>query len=202
MDNHSVKTDGIMNVYKNGVGQDFILIKDCLLYIGGNEAINMNGNEAPEFPHLKGAHRLSENNILYALGSASGNAGVSDWSDLTRTGGFGWKKSFLVFRNQKYFTVQTDNIAFFYIRNNCVSFKCFDKQVYTINHSLDQIISTVSPHQFFRINRQYVVNFSAIKEVEPYFTRKLCVNLLVDAPDKLLINKERTTTFLSWMEDR
>lgn len=202
MDNHHVKTDAIMDVHKNGIGQDFILIKDCLLYIGGSGAMQQNGNETPGMEHLKGTYQLPDKNILYALGSVNGNTGISGWSDPGKTGSFGWKKSFLVFRNQKYFTVQTDNIAFFYIRNNCVSFKCFDKQVYTINHSLDQIINAVSPHQFFRINRQYVVNFSAIKEVEPYFTRKLCVNLLVDAPDKLLINKERTTNFLSWMEDR
>ncbi|ACU59577.1 LytR/AlgR family response regulator transcription factor [Chitinophaga pinensis] len=202
MDNHNVKTDAIMDVYKSGASQDFILIKDCLLYIGGSETIYQNGNDAPGMQHLKGTYRLPDKNILYALGSANGNFGVSDSSETGKAGPFGWKKSFLVFRNQKYFTVQTDHIAFFYIRNNCVSFKCFDKQVYTINHSLDQIIHAVSPHQFFRINRQYVVNFSAIKEVEPYFTRKLCVNLLVDTPDKLLINKERTTNFLSWMEDR
>lgn len=114
----------------------------------------------------------------------------------------GWKTRFLVFKHQKYTTVHTDNIAFFYIRNNAVSLVCFDKQVYSLNKSLDQITAAVSPEQFFRVNRQYLVNFNAIKEVELYFMRKLYVKLVVEAPDKLLITKEKTTGFLSWMEDR
>ena len=93
-------------------------------------------------------------------------------------------------------------IAFFYIRNNAVSLVCSDKQVYSLNKSLDQITAAVSPEQFFRVNRQYLVNFNAIKEVELYFMRKLHVKLAVEAPDQLFITKEKTTGFLSWMEDR
>jgi DNA-binding LytR/AlgR family response regulator len=112
------------------------------------------------------------------------------------------KTSFLVFKNQKYTTVHTDNIACFYIRNDGTSMMCFDKQEYTLNQSLDNITSAVSSKQFFRLNRQYLINFKAIKEVEHYFLRKLYVKLVVETPDKLLVNKEKSTAFLSWMEDR
>ncbi|MBV8388315.1 MAG: response regulator transcription factor [Mucilaginibacter sp.] len=112
------------------------------------------------------------------------------------------KTSFLVFKNQKYTTVQTDNIAFFYIRNDATSIMCFDKQEFALNQSLDQITASVSPKQFFRVNRQYLVSFKAIKEVEHYFLRKLYVKLVIETPDKLLINKEKSHGFLSWMEDR
>lgn len=112
------------------------------------------------------------------------------------------KTSFLVFKNQKYTTVQTDNIAFFYIRNDATSMMCFDKQEYAVNQSLDQITGAVSDKQFFRVNRQYLVNFKAIKEVEHYFMRKLYVKLIIETPEKLLINKEKSSAFLSWMEDR
>lgn len=112
------------------------------------------------------------------------------------------KTSFLVFKNQKYTTVQTDNIAFFYIRNDATSIMCFDKQEYALSQSLDQITASVSSKQFFRVNRQYLVNFKAIKEVEHYFLRKLYVKLLIETPDKLLINKEKSHSFLNWMEDR
>jgi two-component system response regulator LytT len=32
--------------------------------------------------------------------------------------------------------------------------------------------------------------------------RKLYVKLVIETPEKLLINKEKSTAFLSWMEDR
>lgn len=121
---------------------------------------------------------------------------------LSKLGSPAGKTSFLVFKNQKYTTVHTDNIAFFYIRNDSTSIMCFDKQEYAISQSLDQITSSVSSKQFFRINRQYLVNFKAIKEVEHYFLRKLYVKLVIETPDKMLINKEKSTAFLSWMEER
>jgi two-component system, LytTR family, response regulator LytT len=112
------------------------------------------------------------------------------------------KKSFLVFKNNKYSSVPTDTIAFFYIRNDSTSIMCFDQQEYPISQSLDQVITLLLPSQFFRLNRQYIVNFSAIKEVEHYFLRKLFVKLVIPTQEKLLINKEKASAFLSWLDNR
>lgn len=112
------------------------------------------------------------------------------------------KTSFLVFQNQKYATVQTEDIAFFYVKNEGTWIMSFDKQKFAINQSLDQITGLVSSRQFFRVNRQYLINFKAIKEVEHHFLRKLLIKLTVDTPDVLLINKEKSHSFLTWMEDR
>lgn len=112
------------------------------------------------------------------------------------------KTSFLVFLNQKYKTINTADIAFFYIRHDATWIMGFDKQQYPINQSLDQLTQAVSAKQFFRINRQYLVNFKAIKEVEPYFLRKLFVKLTIETPEKLLVNKEKSNAFLTWMENR
>nr|WP_276901064.1 LytTR family DNA-binding domain-containing protein [Pedobacter kyonggii] len=128
---------------------------------------------------------------------------IPDLSNLlTKLSSPAGKESFLVFKNQKYTTVQTENIAFFYIRNDASTIMCFDKQEFALSQSLDQIMAQVSSKQFFRVNRQYLVNFKAIKEIEHYFLRKLFVKLVIETPDKLLINKEKTPAFLSWMEDR
>ncbi len=112
------------------------------------------------------------------------------------------KTSFLVFINQKYKTIHIDDIAFFYIRHDATWIMCFDKQQYPSNQSLDQLAQAVSAQQFFRLNRQYLVHFKAIKEVEPYFMRKLYVRLVIETPDKLLVNKEKTSSFLGWLENR
>jgi two-component system response regulator LytT len=112
------------------------------------------------------------------------------------------KKSFLVFKHNKYTTVQTEQIAFIYIRNDSASIMTFQQQEYTIDQSMDQIQNVLSAKQFFRLNRQYLVNFSAIKEVEHYFGRKLFVKLTIPSPDKLLIGKEKASTFLNWLENR
>lgn len=112
------------------------------------------------------------------------------------------KNSFLVFKNNKYITVQTSQIAFIYIKFSSVSIRTFKGEEYDINQSLDHLQNQLSSKQFFRLNRQHLINFSAIKEVEHYFARKLLVKLVIPSPEKLLVSKEKSAIFLKWLEDR
>jgi two-component system response regulator LytT len=112
------------------------------------------------------------------------------------------KNSFLVFKHNKYITVPTGSIAFFYVKYECTLITCFDGQEYSVNYSLEQIQNLLPDKQFFRLNRQYLINFCAVKEVEHYFARKLFVRLAVPVPDKLLVSKEKSCCFLQWLEDR
>jgi two-component system response regulator LytT len=93
------------------------------------------------------------------------------------------KKSFLVFKNNKYTTIATANIAYFYIRNEIATMVTFDGQEYSISQSLDEVHKLLAEKQFFRLNRQYLINFSAVNEVEHYFSRKLLVKLLLPTAD-------------------
>lgn len=112
------------------------------------------------------------------------------------------KTSFLVFKNNKYLTVKTDDIAYIYINYTYPSLVTFKGEQYDMNQSLDHLGSILSDKQFFRLNRQYLINFSAVKEVEHYFGRKLFVKLTVPTEEKLLIGKDKTAMFLNWLEDR
>jgi DNA-binding LytR/AlgR family response regulator len=71
-----------------------------------------------------------------------------------------------------------------------------------VSHSLEQIQNLVSSKQFFRLNRQYLINFRAVKEVEHYFARKLLVHAAVPVADKLLVPKEKASAFLNWLDHR
>lgn len=121
---------------------------------------------------------------------------------LTRTGENTGKTSFLVFKNNKYQTVLTENIAFFCIKNETPTIMTFDKAEYQITQSLDEVHKLLSPTQFFRTNRQYLINFSAIREAEHYFSRKLILKLTIPTEEKLLVGKDKATAFLSWLENR
>lgn len=112
------------------------------------------------------------------------------------------RTSFLVFKNNKYLTVKTDDIAYIYINYTSPSLVTFKGEQYDMNQSLDHLGSILSDKHFFRLNRQYLINFSAVKEVEHYFGRKLFVKLTVPTEEKLLIGKDKTAMFLNWLEDR
>src|SRR5882724_1021198 len=87
-------------------------------------------------------------------------AGGTRWPNLddllTRLTATAGKKSFLVFKNHKYFTVPTENISFFYVKHESSMIVCFDQQEYSVNYSLEEIQNRLSAGQFFRLNRQYL----------------------------------------------
>jgi two-component system, LytTR family, response regulator LytT len=112
------------------------------------------------------------------------------------------KKSFLVFKNNKYINVHTENIAFFLIKYESPMIMCFDKEEYFVNYSLEQIQNLLPEKQFFRLNRQYLINFHAVREVEHYFARKLLVNPVIPVKDKLLVSREKVSEFLHWLDNR
>lgn len=114
----------------------------------------------------------------------------------------GGKKSFLVFQRNKYMTVPTAKIAFFYIQFKCSVIVTVDKQEYPVNYSLEQIEQLVCGHQFFRLNRQYLISFNVVREVEYYFARKLLVVPTIQFRDKLIVSKEKAKGFLDWLENR
>jgi two-component system response regulator LytT len=112
------------------------------------------------------------------------------------------KRSFLVFKHNKYMTVPTENIAFFFVKHSTSVIMCFDRQEYEVNYSLDQVQQRLSVLQFYRLNRQHLINFSAVKEVEHYFARKLLVSLAIPVKEQLLVSKEKARSFLAWLENR
>jgi two-component system, LytTR family, response regulator LytT len=112
------------------------------------------------------------------------------------------KKSFLVFKSNKYINVPTENIAFFYVKYESPVILCFNKEEYFVNYSLEQIQQLLPGKQFFRLNRQYLINFNAVKEVEHYFARKLLVNPVIPVKEKLLVSREKVSEFLHWLDNR
>jgi len=132
---------------------------------------------------------------------SSANA-LPDLEILINKMGVNGKKGFLVFKNNKYVTVQTDNIAFFYVHNETATVVTFSQEEYPVNLSLDEIYNQLDIRQFFRINRQYLVNYKAVKEVEHYFARKLLVRMSIPTAEKLIVGKEKSAIFLKWLEDR
>ena len=113
-----------------------------------------------------------------------------------------FKKSFLVFSRQKYHTISTDTIAYFYIRNETTTIVTLDGTQYPIMQAMEEVQRHLDERDFFRLNRQYLIAFRAIKEVEQYFARKLSITLKVETDEKLLVGKDKTTLFLSWLDKR
>lgn len=106
--------------------------------------------------------------------------------------------SILVYHKDKIVPVKLDEIALFYIETEMTFLMTFDNNKHLINKTLEEIEKLTSDN-FYRANRQYLINRRAIKEAAHYFSRKLSVTLTIPFKEKILISKERSSDFLNWL---
>ncbi|MCA0366221.1 MAG: LytTR family DNA-binding domain-containing protein [Bacteroidetes bacterium] len=108
------------------------------------------------------------------------------------------KQSILINYREKIIPVNITDIPFFYSINH-QTIIYFEGKEQSINYSLDELEIELDKRQYFRANRQFIINRSFIKEVEHYFARKLLLKLTVICPENIVISKAKSTEFLKWL---
>lgn len=106
--------------------------------------------------------------------------------------------SILVYHKDKIVPVGWDEIALFYIDGELTRLHGFNNKNYIVNQPLDEL-EQLSKGNFFRVNRQYLVNRRAVVDANYYSNRKYVVNLSVPFKEVLVVSKNRTSAFLQWL---
>lgn len=110
-----------------------------------------------------------------------------------------YKASLLVSHRDKIIPVKTTDIAFFYYSNGIIHVH-LQNQEFHITEVLEELEKTLNPAQFFRANRQFIINRNFVHEIERYFSRKLVVKMRTKTPEAIIISKVKSQAFLSWIE--
>jgi len=71
---------------------------------------------------------------------------------------------------------------------------------YAINYSLDQLEDLLDPTRFYRINRKFIVSFSAISDIVSFTNSRLQVKLLSNTSEDLIVSREKVQDFKKWLE--
>jgi DNA-binding LytR/AlgR family response regulator len=95
--------------------------------------------------------------------------------------------------------IEIKDVAYFYTENK-INFLCsFDKKTYPIDSNLDQIEAMIDPAVFFRINRQFIVNVNAIKNMVSYSKSRVKLELNPPTDIETVVSTERSPNFKSWL---
>lgn len=113
---------------------------------------------------------------------------------------YSYKTALLVDHREKIIPLQVKDIAYFYLDKTIVNIITLTNQKYVMSSSLDEIERLLDPKYFHRANRQFLVNRTAIANVERYFSRKLVAKLMVDTSESIVVSKAKATDFLKWLE--
>lgn len=111
-----------------------------------------------------------------------------------------YQTSFLIRYREKMYPVLVADVAFIHLENEVVYLYNFKGEKHPIFKTLDEIESAISPHQFYRISRQMIVNRQAIKDIEPYFNQRVVIHLTISIPEQALVSRMKVTSFLAWIE--
>ncbi len=106
--------------------------------------------------------------------------------------------SVLVYQREKVIPVKIKDIALFYIKNEVCHLYTFDQKTYFINKSLDEV-QQLGGNDFYRANRQYIVNRNAIREASPYLARKVNIVLNIPFSESIMVSKEKMSDFYTWL---
>lgn len=113
-----------------------------------------------------------------------------------------YKSRFLVRLGEKYVSLAAEQIAYFTTDEKLVMAITTENKKYPIDFSLDELEDMLDPARFFRINRQFFGQISAIQSIHNYFNGKLKLVLQPPTPpDKeVVVSRERATIFKNWLD--
>jgi DNA-binding LytR/AlgR family response regulator len=109
-------------------------------------------------------------------------------------------QSLIVHQGNKILHIPVVNIGLFQLKNQVVELHTLEGSHFPIFQSLEELENKLAP-EFYRINRQFIINRKAIKDVSRHFGRKLLINLVIPFSEQLIISKEKMAHFMEWLAD-
>lgn len=110
-----------------------------------------------------------------------------------------YKSTFLVQQRDKLIPIDVSDIAYITIDTGIVKAITLDNKCYVINEKLEDIEDSLNPDQFFRANRQFIVQRKAIQNLTLYFNGKLILTTKPNASEKVVISKAKATQIKKWI---
>jgi two-component system response regulator LytT len=95
--------------------------------------------------------------------------------------------------------INLKEIALAYIEHEIVYIYTFKNQSYVIDKTLEELFIILG-NEFFRVNRQFLLNKKSVAEIIKAEHRKLDVILNISFNRKITVSKNRVRNFVTWIE--
>ncbi len=111
-----------------------------------------------------------------------------------------YKSRFLVKYKQQLKVIPAYEIAYFYIDMQTVFFRTFNNEKYFVENPLNEVEETLNPYDFFRINRQMIINLKSIITIHDYFNDSLKIEIRPPFSSEIIVKRPKTTELKSWLD--
>lgn len=111
-----------------------------------------------------------------------------------------YQKRLLVKIGETFKALDVQEAAYFYAHEKVIFLRQHTGREYPLDHNLDQLEALLDPAQFFRINRQYIINIKAIQSMHAWSKSRLKLVLQPEPPGETVVSTYRTGDFKAWLE--
>jgi two-component system LytT family response regulator len=128
-----------------------------------------------------------------------------DYAQLLKTlrqqeGGHSYLRRMLIRFSNSFRLVDMTDAAYFYTKDK-ITFLVTRSTAkrFPIDYPLDKLETLLDPGVFFRINRQFIINVEAIREMHPYSKSRVKVDLEPPTDLETIVSTERSSEFKKWL---
>lgn len=111
-----------------------------------------------------------------------------------------YKEKFIVSTRNQWMPVSTKDIAAF-LKDSVIYIHTFAGEKHYLDfQSMEEIEELINPGQFFRANRQCIVNMDAVLSVKPQENSKLILTMKAPLKFEVDVSREKAPMFRKWMD--
>ncbi len=111
-----------------------------------------------------------------------------------------YKSRFLVKVGEHINSIKTSEIQLFYADGRTVYLLGADSRKYIVDFKMEELDSVLSPKDFFRANRTFIININSIKDVLVYSNSRLKISLTTPFDKEIIVSREKVSAFKSWFD--
>lgn len=97
--------------------------------------------------------------------------------------------------------IAIEDCAYIKSSNKVLWLQTFNDEQFRIKGTLEELEELLTPHNFYRLNRQYLAAHSSIQSIEPDVSRKIRVHFSVPAREEVTVSKTNAVHFRNWWKN-
>ena len=110
-----------------------------------------------------------------------------------------YRRRLIIRLGQQIIPVPTSEIAYFFIEGKDKYIVMDDGTRYYMDRQTDAVLKELDPQLFFRVSRNYVLSFHAIRQIKKLPDGRLQVTLTPQPKEDVLVARLRVQDFMDWL---
>ncbi|PWL30716.1 LytTR family DNA-binding domain-containing protein [uncultured Roseivirga sp.] len=111
-----------------------------------------------------------------------------------------YKSRFLVKYGQRIKAIPVEQIAYFYSQDKLTYLVTFEGKKLPLDQTLEELETVLSPDNYFRVNRKFIVHFDSVSDIHPYFKGRVKLDLQPESGEDIVISSDKTPLFKQWLD--